>query len=81
VLGLFDLALLTKAKTTPEAVVLAPNSDPLYQGRVNDLYSNQTKKLKEPKTHDLCTALDAIAAGQPVAAPNTKAIGCFISGI
>ncbi len=75
------LALLTKAKTTPEAVVLARNGDPLYQGRINDLYTTQTKKLKEPKTHDLRAALDAIAAGQPVAVPNTKAIGCSISGI
>jgi thiol-disulfide isomerase/thioredoxin len=75
------LALLTKAKTTPEAVVLGPKGEPLYQGRINDLYASQTKKLKEPKTHDLRVALDAIAAGQPVAVPTTKAIGCSISGI
>jgi hypothetical protein len=48
---------------------------------INDPYASQTKKLKEPKTHDLRAALDAIAAGQPVAVPNTKAIGCSISGI
>jgi thiol-disulfide isomerase/thioredoxin len=75
------LALLTKAKTTPEAVVLNANGEPLYQGRINDLYSSQTRKLKEPKTHDLRVALDAIAAGQPVPVAATKAIGCSISGI
>jgi len=73
------LAKLTKAKTTPEAVVLATNGDTLYQGRINDLYATQTKKLKEPKTHDLRLALDAILAGKPVANPAAKATGCSIS--
>ena len=69
----------TNARMTPEAVVLGPKGDTLYQGRINDLYVNQTRKLKEPKTHDLRTALDAIAAGQPVKMPNTKAVGCSIT--
>ena len=73
------LAKQTKAKTTPEAVVLSPGGDTLYQGRINDLYLNQTRKLKEPKTHDLRVALDAIAAGQPVAVSSTKAVGCSIT--
>lgn len=75
------LAKLTKAKTTPEAVVLAKNGDTLYQGRVNDLYKTPTNKQKEPKTHDLRDALDAILAGKQVATPATKAIGCSISGL
>ena len=75
------LAKLTKAAITPEAVVLSASGTTLYQGRINDLYVNQTKKLKEPKTHDLRDALEAIAAGKPVAVPTTKAIGCSISGI
>jgi hypothetical protein len=69
----------TKAKTTPEAVVLGPKGETLYQGRINDLYVNQTRKLKEPKTNDLRAALDAISAGQPVAVTTTKAIGCSIT--
>lgn len=73
------LARLTQAKSTPEAVVLAANGSTLYQGRINDLYATQTRKLKEPKTHDLRLALDAISAGQPVATPSTKAIGCSIT--
>lgn len=73
------LARLTEAKITPEAVVLAANGTTLYQGRINDLYTTPTKKLKEPATHDLRIALDAIATGQPVATPRTKAIGCSIT--
>ncbi|MDB6154085.1 MAG: hypothetical protein JWL90_2538 [Chthoniobacteraceae bacterium] len=75
------LVKLTNAKITPEAVVLASNGETLYQGRINDLYASQTKKLKEPKTHDLRAALDAILAGKPVANPTTKAIGCAISAL
>jgi thiol-disulfide isomerase/thioredoxin len=76
-----QLAKLTKAKITPEAVVLTGNGEALYQGRINDLYATQTKKLKEPKTHDLREALEAILAGKPIANPTTKAIGCSISGM
>jgi hypothetical protein len=76
-----QLVKLTKAKTTPEAVVLSAKGDILYQGRINDLYATQTKKLKEPTTHDLRVALDAIAAGRPVTTPLTKAIGCSITAI
>jgi hypothetical protein len=73
------LAKQTKAGTTPEAVVVGANGDTLYQGRINDLYVTQTRKLKEPKTHDLRAALDALAAGRPVAMSMTKAIGCSIT--
>jgi hypothetical protein len=73
------LARQTRAKTTPEAVILSPRGDTLYQGRIDDLYVNQTRKLKEPKAHDLRAALDATAAGQPVPISTTKAVGCSIT--
>lgn len=73
------LARRTGAKTTPEAVVIGPSGETLYQGRINDLYATQTRKLKEPKTYDLRVALDAIAAGRPVEVSATKAIGCSIT--
>jgi thiol-disulfide isomerase/thioredoxin len=74
-----EMARLTKAKTTPEAVVLGSEGKTLYQGRINDLYATQTKKLKEPTSHDLRGALDAIAKEKPVLSPSTKAIGCSIT--
>lgn len=73
------LARLTGATTTPEAVVLNTKGETLYQGRINDLYVSRTKKLKEPKTHDLRNALDAILAGREVETPRTKSIGCSIT--
>lgn len=73
------LARVAQAKMTPEAVVLSAQGETLYQGRINDLYATQTKKLPEPKTHDLRVALDEIAAGKAVTTPRTKAIGCSIT--
>jgi thioredoxin-related protein len=72
------LVKLTKAKMTPEAVVLDKNGETLYQGRINDLYATQTKKLREPTTHDLQNALSSILAGTSVTNGTTKAIGCSI---
>lgn len=75
-----QLVKLTGATTTPEVAVLAiGGTSTFYQGRINDLYATQTRKLKQPKTHDLRDALEAIAAGQSVANPKTKAIGCSIT--
>lgn len=73
-----DLARLAKARVTPEVVVFKGAGTPLYQGRIDDLYINQTRKRPEPTTHDLVAALDAILAGKPVAVPLTKAMGCSI---
>lgn len=73
------LAKLTKASITPEVVVLAGNGDPLYQGRINDLYLGPTKKQRQATTKDLRDALDAVLAGKPVTNPKTDAVGCKIT--
>jgi hypothetical protein len=71
------LAKLTNARNTPEAVVLGDKGAILYQGRINDLYASLTKKKKEPTTHDLKDALDALRAGSTLP-KGQKAIGCSI---
>ncbi|MEY4483897.1 MAG: hypothetical protein RL693_1349 [Verrucomicrobiota bacterium] len=74
------LAKLTKAAITPEVVVLAGNGNPIYQGRINDLYLGPTKKQRQATTKDLRDALDAVLAGKPVTTPKTDAVGCKITG-
>lgn len=74
-----QLVRLTGATVTPEAAILSSGGEILYRGRINDLYVTQTRKLKAPTTHDLRSALDAVANGKPVQTPRTKAIGCSIS--
>lgn len=76
--GRQEVARRVNAQVTPEVVVFRKAGEPLYQGRINDLYINPTRKRAEPTTHDLVAALDAILAGKPVATPLTKAMGCRI---
>ena len=75
------LAKQVQARITPEAVVLAPNSAPLYKGRINDLYLGPTKRQRAATTKDLRDALDAILAGKPVPSPQHEAQGCKIGGM
>ena len=75
------LAKHTGAKITPEAVLISPAGETLYQGRINDLYLGPTKRQRKATTADLRDALDAVAAGQPVKVPRTEAMGCKIAGL
>lgn len=68
----------TGATVTPEAVVLAPSGKILYRGRIDNRYAGYGKMRSQPTVRDLQLALDAILKGKPIAAPQTKAIGCFI---
>lgn len=70
-----------KAKITPEAIVLLPKAETLYQGRINDLYLGPTKRQRAATTQDLRDALDAILSGKPVPTPQHEAQGCKISGV
>ena len=75
------LAKQVKATITPEAVVLSPAAEPLYKGRINDLYLAPTKRQRAATTKDLRDALDAVLAGKPVPSPQHEAQGCKIGGM
>ena len=75
------LAKRVGARITPEAVVLSPAGEVLYQGRINDLYLGPTKRQRKATTQELHDALAAIQAGKPVTTPRTQAVGCKISGV
>lgn len=75
------LAKKLGATITPEVFVIDAEGKILYQGRINDLYLGATQKQKEPTTHDLQGALEAITEGMPIAVPKTEAVGCTISGV
>jgi thiol-disulfide isomerase/thioredoxin len=72
------LAKQVQAKITPEAIVLSPKGETLYQGRINDLYLGPTKRQRAATTKDLRDALDAILSGKSVPAPQHEAQGCKI---
>ncbi|MEO8055350.1 MAG: thioredoxin family protein [Acidobacteriota bacterium] len=65
------------AQKTPEVFVIAPKGDLLYHGRIDES-QDDPKGVKSP---DLRNALEAILAGKPVPAAETKAFGCTIKRV
>jgi len=78
------LVALVGAKVTPEAAVFAPGGDApelVYLGRIDDWYEDFGKSRREPSTHDLEAALEAVLAGRPAPHARTRAVGCFIADL
>jgi thiol-disulfide isomerase/thioredoxin len=75
------LARQTGARSTPEAVILGPDGQELYRGRVDDRFVDFGKTRFHPTQDDLGEALDAILQGKPVPHPVTKVLGCAIPGL
>ena len=71
------VADLYDAKKTPEIYVLDPKGTLLYRGRIDETHEDP-KNVKSP---DLINALEAILAGKPVPAAETKAFGCSIKRV
>lgn len=65
------------ATHTPEVYVVSPKGDLLYHGRIDES-QDDPKNVRSP---DLRNALEAILAGKPVPAPETKAFGCSIKRV
>lgn len=77
-----SVARAVGATVTPEGALLRLDGtggfETLYLGRVNNLYSAIGRRRAVPTEHDFRDALRAARAGQPIARPAPKAIGCFI---
>ena len=73
-----QLVKWAKASVTPEAVVLGPDREIRYQGRIDDLYAGPGKKRSAATQHDLRNVLEAMRSNKPVKMSKTKAIGCLI---
>ena len=65
-------------KRTPEAVVLDADRKLCYRGRIDDQYRLGGVR-KEPTSHDLKDAIDAVLAGRKVARAETEVDGCPIT--
>jgi peroxiredoxin len=65
------------AQKTPEVFVISAKGDLLYHGRIDES-QDDPKGVKSP---DLRNALEAILAGKPVPAAETKAFGCTIKRV
>lgn len=61
----------------PEAVVLSPKGEIIYQGRIDDRYPAAGGKRREhPTSFDLRDALSAFVRRETINHPRTKPVGC-----
>jgi len=74
-----SLAIQAKALVTPTAVIIDKAGQIRYRGRIDNFYAELGTPRRQATTHDLRDALDAVVTGRPVADPETKSVGCFIT--
>ena len=75
------LARETGATNTPEVVVVGPEGQQLYRGRVDNRFVEPGKTRFQPTENDLDEALSAILNGKTAPHPVTRTIGCAIPGL
>lgn len=75
------LVKLTGATVTPQAVVLSPQGQVLYRGRIDNRVEDFGRQHPEATVRDLRNALEEVLAGKPVAVPYTESIGCAITRV
>ena len=63
---------------TPEAVVITPDGEIAYRGRIDNWFGDIGRKRPAPTRHELKDAVTAVLAGQPVPVPRTEAVGCLL---
>ena len=70
------LARKTGVKTMPTAVVLSPDGQIVYRGRIDNRYSTSGQRRPEATTHELADAIAATLEGKAPAVAETAAFGC-----
>lgn len=71
------LGRLYDARATPHMVVIDRTGRLVYMGAIDDKPSTRLADVKTARNY-VAAALDALAAGQPVAVASTRAYGCSI---
>ncbi len=62
----------------PSAVVLSPNGQVLYRGRINNRWEPDGTRRRQPTVHDLRNALDAVLRGDQPDPKETPSFGCYL---
>ena len=73
------IAKRARATITPTVVLVDRAGAIRYRGRIDNGYAELGKPRQRVTSHDLRVSLDAVLAGRPVAAPQTEALGCYIT--
>ena len=61
---------------TPEAVIILPDGQVVYRGRIDDRYSPDGRRRPEGVVHELENAIEAILRNEMPVVPQTKPFGC-----
>lgn len=69
------------ATVSPEAAVFNASGELMYHGRIDNRYLDIGRARASAQTHDLEDAIRAVLAGQPVAQPETRAVGCSLADV
>lgn len=70
------LAEQSGVEVTPEAVVLDPDGQVVYRGRIDDRHTDAGRRRKAATVTDLQDAIDAVLAGKTPSPAGGKAFGC-----
>jgi peroxiredoxin len=70
------LARKTGVKTMPTAVVLSPDGQIVYRGRIDNRYATSGQRRPEATTHELADSIAATLEGQAPSVAETAAFGC-----
>ena len=73
------VASRAKATITPQVVLVDRAGAVRYRGRIDNAYADFGKPRQHVTSHDLRASLEALLAGRPVPAPETEALGCYIT--
>ena len=67
------------ATVTPEAVILGPDDEILYRGRLSNAYSAPGRMRHGKRINDLMNMLRRLETGGTIDPPWLPAVGCFIA--
>lgn len=76
-----ELVKHTGVQVTPEVAVVGAGGRVIYRGRIDDRYVEFGKDRPEPTERTLERALEAVVQGKPVAARETRAVGCILADL
>jgi hypothetical protein len=65
----------------PEAAIVSADGRVRYRGRIDDRFVTWGEARRQPRTHDLRDALEALLAGRPAAQPEAPPVGCIIGDL
>ncbi|MEQ9407790.1 MAG: hypothetical protein RIK87_08680 [Fuerstiella sp.] len=74
--GSLELRRWLKPSHTPQAIILSPQGEICYSGRIDNRFTQLGRRRDAATVHDLSDALEAVTRGRPVPVSTTVPVGC-----